>query len=722
MGGRPVTVRTTYRRPTTALLCLALGLLPLAGGAVSGPPTGSGTLAAHLAGTESSVGTARALTPPVYPILPLSFEPNRGQADSRARYLAHGRGYALALTDAGATLTFTPPPSPRACTGGAAGPGRARSRQGATLESARGSGYGPVPHGVKGRAGTAVASDLSRSDPCHGLLRSGPAAPATSGTPDTLRLSFPGASAHPTFVAQQRLPGTASYLHGRDPRRWLTALPTFARVAVRALYPGVDLAYYGRAGRLEYDLTLAPEADPARVRLRLDGARALTLAPSGALRVSLPGGGTLVQRAPVAYQYVGGRRRPVAARFVLLDHGALGLRLGNYDRRAEAGPLVVDPALDYSSYLGGNGDDQANGVAVDLFGNAYVVGYTSSTNFPTASAVRGSFGGGTSDAFVAKLNPAGNGLVYSTYLGGSGDDVGTAIAVSPFGNAYITGETGSGDFPIANAAQGSYTSLAGAAFVAELNSTGTGLVYSTYLGGSLFDYGTGIAVDSAGAAYVTGLTASGDFPTVSPLQGSLNGATNAFVTKLSPTGNSLVYSTYLGGSGDLDQGNAIAVDSAGSAYVTGSTNSRDFPVANALQQTYLGAVENAFVSKLNPAGNGLVYSTYLGGGGDDVGNGIAVDSAGAAYVTGQTSSANFPVANALQGTPGGALDAFVSKLNPAGNASSTAPISAAAATIWATASPSTAPATPSSPARPPPPISPSPTPRKARLAAATTRS
>jgi len=660
MGSHPVTDRTSYRRPTTVILCLVLCLLPLTGGGIAGAGSrGMGTGTGAGAGTNGADGPAAVLAdaaqrPPAaagpraaraYAALPLAFEPNRGQAGPRARYLARGRGYTLALTDTGAVLSFASP-SPRAC------------RSALALERAT---------GATRRAHALVRADLPRSVPCHDPSKSSGA--HARGAGPTLRLTFLGAASRPALAPENRLPGTTSYLRGRDPRRWLTGLPTYARVAYQGIYPGAGVTFYGRNGRLEYDLTLAPGADPARARLRLDGARSLTLGLRGDLIVSLPNvngaTGALALRAPVAYQTVAGARRPVAARFVLLGAGVVGLRLGHYDHRA---PLVVDPALDYSTYLGGNGDDQGLGVAVDRAGAAYVVGYTSSTNFPSASAVRGAFSGGAADAFVSKLNPSGTGLVYSTYLGGGGDDFGLAIAASPSGAAYVTGSTDSGDFPLANPAQGGYNSLAGTGFVAELNPSGTGLVYSTYLGGTLFDYGTGIAVDPSGAAYVTGVTASGDFPMASPLQGSLNGSTNAFVTKLTPAGNGLVYSTYLGGGGDVDQGNAIAVDPSGAAYVTGATNSRDFPLANALQPAYLGTIENAFVSKINPAGAALVYSTYLGGGGDDVGLGIAADAAGAAYVTGQTSSTNFPTTNALQAKPGSATDAFVSKLTPNGAA------------------------------------------------------
>jgi hypothetical protein len=335
-------------------------------------------------------------------------------------------------------------------------------------------------------------------------------------------------------------------------------------------------------------------------------------------------------------------------------------------------------ALVYSTYLGGSGTDEGFGIAVDATGNAYVVGGTGSTDFPTANPLQPSFGG-LADVFVAKLNPAGSALVYSTYLGGSDLEVGNGIAVDPAGNAYVTGLTHSTDFPTANPLQatcgGGCSNSHADAFVAKLNPAGSALIYSTYLGGPALDEGDAIAVDTAGNAYVTGYTGSTDFPTANPLQPSYGGDSwDAFVAKLNPAGSALVYSTYLGGS-NRDGGRGIALDASGNAYVTGGTASTDFPTLNPIQGTcnncsssYLGLnYPDAFVAKLNSAGSALVYSTYLGGSGLDYGYGIAVDSAGNAYVTGTTASTDFPTANPLQPNYGGGdSDAFVAKISPGG--------------------------------------------------------
>jgi len=324
-------------------------------------------------------------------------------------------------------------------------------------------------------------------------------------------------------------------------------------------------------------------------------------------------------------------------------------------------------ALVYSTYLGGSGEDWGRGTAVDSFGNAYVTGYTYSPNFPTVSPLQATHGGGSYDAFVAKLNAAGSALVYSTYLGGGGDDRGYGIAADSFGNAYVTGYTGSGNFPTVSPLQATHGGGTYDVFVAKLNAAGSAVVYSTYLGGSGDDQGNGIAVDSFGNAYVTGYTNWTNFPTANPLQPAFGGNWDAFVAKLNAAGSALVYSTYLGGS-SYDCGYGIAVDSSGSAYVTGYTTSANFPTASPLQATYgAGGGWDAFVTKLNAAGSALVYSTYLGGSGDDFGDAIAVDSSGKAYVTGHTSSTDFPTANALRATKaGGYYDLFIGKIAEAG--------------------------------------------------------
>jgi Beta-propeller repeat/Abnormal spindle-like microcephaly-assoc'd, ASPM-SPD-2-Hydin len=358
-------------------------------------------------------------------------------------------------------------------------------------------------------------------------------------------------------------------------------------------------------------------------------------------------------------------RQLLDGRYVLRGKGGVGFEVASYDRST---PLIIDPVLVYSTYLGGGGHDEGLGIAVDSAGNAYVTGTAGSTNFPVASPIQVAFGGLPNDAFVTKLNATGSALVYSTYLGGSGDDFGKGIVVDSSGNAYVTGGTGSTNFPTASPIQAAFGGGLYDAFVTKLNATGSALVYSTYLGGSGTEIGSGVTLDSAGNAYVTGSTSSTNFPTASPIQAAFGGGPNdAFVTKLNAAGSALVYSSYLGGGGD-DGGGGIAVDSVGNAYVIGFTGSTNFPTASPIQAAFGGGNYDAFVTKLNAAGSALVYSTFLGGSNTDFGNGIAVDSSGNAYVAGNTVSTDFPTVNPFQATNHGFLDAFVAKLNAAGSA------------------------------------------------------
>jgi protocatechuate 3,4-dioxygenase beta subunit len=374
--------------------------------------------------------------------------------------------------------------------------------------------------------------------------------------------------------------------------------------------------------------------------------------------------GTLTDVRPLSYQTVGGKRMPVESRFLLhpdAGHaGGYGFAVGDYDLRQ---PLVIDPGLLYSTYLGGDSSDIGNPIAVDGSGSVYVTGETSSSNFPTTMGAFDTTRSGV-DAFVSKLNPTGTGLVYSTFLGGSSTDQGFGIAVDGAGSAYVTGVTESSNFPTT---VGAFDTTRNGidAFVTKLNATGTApLVYSTFLGGSSTDRGFGIAVDSAGSAYVTGETESNNFPTTTGAFDTTQNGVDAFVTKLNATGTTpLLYSTYLGGSG-ADRGRGIVVDGAASAYVTGVTESNNFPTTGGAFDTTQNGVD-AFVIKLNASGSApLLYSTYLGGSGTDRGFGIGVDASGSAYITGETDSNNFPTTVGTFDNTQNGVDAFVTKLNP----------------------------------------------------------
>jgi len=564
-----------------------------------------------------------------YGKLPLAFEANDGQADARVKFLARGRGYALFLTGNSAVLTLP------------------------------------------------KATDLPR--------------PSTF-----LRMQLMGANVNAAVTGAEKLAGRSNYFIGNDPQQWRTNLPNYAEVKYAGVYPGVDLVYYGnQSGQLEYDFVVAPGADTSAIRFEIaansdDGAKGarrtpMRIAADGDLVVKV-GGGEIRFHKPLVYQDVAdgiaasqgkdlrtpaGHRRLSQGHFVLQASNEVRFALGPYDHSKA---LVIDPVLTYSTYLGGAGTVEGLGIAVDAAGDAYVTGIADTIAFPVANALQPN-PGGSGDAFVTKFNPAGSALIYSTYLGGSLADWGTAIAVDAAGNAYMTGTTQSSNFPTVNPVQPTNPTFNNAnAFVSKLNPTGSALVYSTYLGGATGGAsGNAIAIDTSGNAYVAGLTAASDFPTVNALQTtnktSPPSTGTGFVAKYNAAGSALIYSTYLGGSVE-DLVNGIAADSGGNAYVAGQTESADFPTANAFQAAChdCPAIFNAFVSKINPAGSALVYSTFLAGSDTTIAEAIALDASGDAYVTGTTTSTDFPTVNPLQATNRGSSNVFITKFNPAGSA------------------------------------------------------
>jgi Beta-propeller repeat len=499
------------------------------------------------------------------------------------------------------------------------------------------------------------------------VLLSGDGATLAAGDAgaEPLRLALAGAAADVEPRAIARLPGEVNYLVGDDPSRWRTGVATFERVRYPHVYPGISVDWYGNQGRLEYDFRVAPGADPSRIAVEVGGADRLRLAANGDLVIDA-GGSTLRQQAPIAYQTILGERRPVESSYAIRGR-TVDFEVGAYDRSR---PLVIDPlVLSYSTYLAGNDDDNAGdtgAIAVDGSGAAYVTGNTASTDYCVMAACSFETDDGGSDAFVSKLNPAGNALEYSTYLGGSLSDGGNGIAVDAAGGAWVVGTTSSDNFPMVNQIEGDDD--VADIFISRLNPAGTALTYSTYLGGNMGDFGDAIAVDGAGLAYVTGRTDSdADFNLVGQIQMNQPGQ-DAFVSKIDPsqtTTATLIYSTYLGG--DMsDAGNGIAVDSAGAAYVTGSTLSTNFCGATCSFEPD-GGMRDAFITKLNPAGSAFSYSTYLGGDDNEQGDGIAVDAGGAAYITGDTDSDNLDIVGQIEGDDMD-TDAFVSKLSPAGDA------------------------------------------------------
>ncbi len=571
------------------------------------------------AGASSGVMAAR-------PSLPIVFEKNQGQVDPQVLYLARNRESILYLTAAEAVLVF---------------------------------------------------SNLSREDDLPGrlgVLRA-PGARVRAGNgakkgAEVLRMKWVGAREPDQVAGLEALPGKSNYFYGKDPAKWVTDVAQYGRVLMKGLYPGIDLAYYEGNGNLEFDWIVGPGAEPGKIRLQLQGMRACSVEPNGDIKVEMPGGRNLYLKAPIAYQESNGVKTPVGANYRLSGQNLVSLQLADYDSSRR---LIIDPVLVYSSFYGGSGADTGNAIAVDSAGYAYVIGTTYSANFPVINAFQATDVDPNSDAFVGKLNPGGSAFIYSTYFGSApggsiGSTEGYGIAVDTSGNAYVTGYTSATDFPLVNAFQTS----GGGVFVSKFNSSGSALVYSTYLGGSNTEYAYSIAVDVTGNAYVTGNTSSTDFPLLNAIQASLGGSADVFVTKFNSAGNALMYSTYLGGSGN-DQAYSIATDGVGNAYVCGRTTSSNFPVLNALLPGHSGGSTfglDAFVAKLNAGGSALVYSSYLGGTADDYGQGIAADAGGNAYVTGWTYSTNFPVLNAFQAfnNASGSANAFISKINPSGSA------------------------------------------------------
>ena len=537
-----------------------------------------------------------------------------------------------------------------------------------------------------------------------------------------VRLEF--RDARPTAPeGEGELAGRVNFLLGDDPGAWRTGLPTFAAIRYRELYPGIDLLYTVEGASLKSEFVVAPGADPGRIRVRWRGARSIRL-EAGELVVDTEAG-EFRERAPVLYQIVGGIRREVPGGFRLFEDGDVGFLVGPYEA---ALALYIDPEIDFSTFLGGSSIDYATAIALDASGRVLVAGWTDSTNFPVVNPFRGRAGsvdaflvrynaagtaiefatylggssddralaltvdgsgqpvlagftastnfpvqnaaqtssGGGRDAFLAKLNASGTGFIFSTYLGGAGQDEARAVTMDASGNIYLGGATYSTNFPTLNAFQ---TANAGGqdGFLAKFSPGGSRL-YSTLLGGQADDRVNAVAVDSSGQLYATGATASVNFPVVSgAFQPNSGGGQDAFVVKISAAGSQRIYSTYLGGSGSApEEGLAIAVDGGGSAYVAGVTSSANFPVAGAFQNVHRGGGADAFLARLNPAGSGLLFSTYYGGGGADYAHSVALDSAGIVHLAGQTSSINLPMRDPIQAANAGLQDAFVAQFEGSG--------------------------------------------------------
>jgi hypothetical protein len=549
--------------------------------------------------------------------LPLAFEPNRGQTDSQVKFLSHAGHHTLWLTNDEAVLAV----------------GR---RSGANLSN------------QKGKEGSLQANESASA---------------------VLRMKFVGANANPGIAGEAPQPGTVNYFTGK-PEQWRTKIPVYSRVRYSSLYPGIDLVFYGTNRELEYDLMVSPGADPEQIKLGISGAENMRIDGDGNL-VLKTAAGDVIQQKPRIYQRKGTNLIAVAGNYVISGKDEVGFRLGSYDRKAA---MVIDPVLRYASYLtgGGDEDDGGTGIAVDSSNRVVVAGWTCSGSFPGEN---GPTVPRCVSAFVTKLDFTGSSMIFTAFVPGSVFFDNVPLALDAANNIYIAGSTNGNTFgddtftPTPGAFQGTFGGSTDA-WVAKLNSSGTNLIYATFLGGSGDERTGGIDVDSSGNAYVTGTTTSKNFPvTAGVFQGdcklkSDGTCASAFVTKLNALGTRVLYSSYLGGHG-TQSGEGIALNPTGNAFVVGGSDAKDFPTTAGSAQPVPAGAEDAFVVQFSSSGSHLNFSTFLGGAGADVGNSIALDSFGNAFVTGRTLSANFPVKNAFQPHCSGACS-FVSKLNTSG--------------------------------------------------------
>ena len=639
---------------TLGIILLSYLLLPQVTsiGAASGP--------AQIAPRKSAAAAAKAAEKRARAALgqlPLSFEINRGQFDPQVQFVSRGTSYKAFLTQAETVFVLRKPGT------------TAVSKN--SLEK------------IKGATWAERSAEIKR-------LREAQAAERTASKA-VVRMSLAGADTNARMTGTEELPGKINYFRGNKEQKWITDISTFRRVVQAGVYPGIDLVYYTNGSDLEYDLVVAPGADPNQIALDFDGAERIEIdATTGGLIIHAAGGAQLRQGKPFLYQELNGLKQPVSGAFITAGNRA-GFSVGQYDRNR---PLVIDPAIiSYSTYLGGELEDRAHAIAADADGNAYVVGWTFSETFPVKNAYQAGQNNDSDEAFITKFTPDGSQLVWSTYLGGSGvfngeieenfGDGAYGVAIDADRNVYVTGYTFSRDFPVRNAMQHSQSDatccIYGDSFITKLNAAGNQLVFSTYFGGADGDdFGRGIAVDSNNSVYVTGYTNSFAFPTTNPIQREIDGRTEHFnnheqsfdgyLTKIDASGQFRVYSTYIGGpQNDLALG--VAVDANGVAYVTGWTDSTQpvpevspspspdpdasptptpeptplerFPITeNAFQPNPGGGgqTRDAFVTKVDATGVEFIYSTFLGGAGTDEAWGIALGADRGTYVTGYTDS------------------------------------------------------------------------------------
>jgi hypothetical protein len=678
------------RRPFSFILYLIIGLTAFVGWFISIAKKPSFDEIVYQSDqkshyTSKSDSSIKARINETYGKLPLSFEVNQGQVDEQVKFLSRSNGYNLFLTPTEAVLAL---------------------RKASVKEDQNGR-FGPQ-QSAKEEAEAAV-----------------------------VHMQLVGANPEPQVSGVDELPGKSNYFIGNDPAKWQTDISHYAKVRYENVYPGIDLVYYGNQQQLEYDFVVASGADPKTIIMQFEGVEDLELDPNGDLLLHTLTGVVRKQR-PIVYQEVDGNKHIISGDYQIKGKGRIGFQVTGYDLRREliidpvliystylgggveskfmgdmgndivvdtlgnayvvgtttstdfpsisgtfqtkgntfdafVAKLTPDGTIDFSSYLGGNGGDRGNAIAIDTSGNCYLTGFTASTDFPTINPMQPT-NKGVGNVFITKLASTGSALIFSTYVGGQSLDEGTGITLDSNRNIYFSGTTLSPDFPTVNAIQANKSGSSDG-FISKLNAVGDKLIYSTYIGGSIEESVYDIAIDSDTNVYIVGSTSSSNFPLVNPIQANKIGTDTTFISKLNSLGNTLIYSTYLGGKdGDSTIGYGITVDNDGNAYITGITNSKTFPITNGAYQPLMGGFADAFVTKINPVGNAIIYSTYLGGNETDIGYSIAVDSVGNAYITGTTRSTNFPIVLPLQGSISEGIcngipcsDIFVTKLNSIGS-------------------------------------------------------
>ncbi|MBI4910130.1 MAG: SBBP repeat-containing protein [Acidobacteria bacterium] len=485
-------------------------------------------------------------------------------------------------------------------------------------------------------------------------------------TSQPFRLQILGASATSRAVPAEPLPGISNYFLGNDPSKWRSYVPHYGQLRYENIYERIDAVFYSSEGRLEYDFVVQPGGDPSRIQLAWKGVDGVRIDGGGDMIVSTSAG-DLRHKKPVVYQMIGGRKVAVAASYVLGPDHHFSIELGRY--RGDYA-LVIDPTLFYSTYLGGGGQEDVTSIVVDNLGAAYISGYTASTNFPITLGAYQQTQANNGDAFVTRISPTGDAMLYSTYVGGEAFDRAAAITIDGSGSAYITGYTGSFAFPTTTGAyQRDFSGLQDA-FVARLSPNGAQLVFGTFVGtNDTFEAGNSIAVDSAGNVIIAGTTNSPAFPTTPGVhRTTFAGGTDGFVLKLNSTGKTLIFSTLIGGVTD-DVPNAITLDLAANIYIVGSTSSSDFPTTAGAYSRTIAGFADAFLTKMSLDGKRIIFSTFIGSAGDDGGYSISLEPGGRIAIAGQVTGTGFPTTvNAYRTLLGGASDGFVSRFSSDGGA------------------------------------------------------